>query len=560
MPIYDRWILAEPAATVPGLVELSPALAQIAHRRCASGNLREFLHPALEDLHDGATIAGIGEACERIAAAVRNREAILIYGDYDVDGVTSILLLRYAIGAIGGDVDHVVPHRLVDGYGLKMSVLERVLVDRNIRLVITVDCGVTSVEPVEAALARGIDVIITDHHLPPERLPQAVAVLNPRKEGCHYPFKDLAGVGVALKLACELLKRSGKPLPLESLLRIAAIGTIADVAPLIGENRTIARLGLSALSTSRNAGLRAMLRAIGAAGRPVRAADVGFRIGPRINAAGRLASADTAIELFSCRSDSEADAIVQRLEELNQQRRTIEKKMIGEAERMISSMPPAKGYIVHSEGWHRGVLGLCASRLAQAVHRPVLAIGIDGDECVGSGRSIDGVDLHGILERCSDLFTHFGGHEYACGFTLSRNRLDELIDRFRDETSRIDEIHLERSLRVDAPISFSQLTPRFLDELMLLEPFGAANPRPLFQSEVVEIEQRREFATDCFNLAVRHDGELRTAVLWPSARKLAPILETGARVALAFAVEPDGWGRMGMQLEVIDARAADGSE
>lgn len=556
MPIFDTWVVAAPAGTVEATPELSATIASIASRRCPGDELRVFLHPSIEDLHDGSTISGIDEACERITRAVRDREPILIYGDYDVDGVTSILLLRYAIRAIGGDVEHVVPHRLVDGYGLKMSVLERVLVERKVRLVITVDCGVTSVEPVEAALERGIDVIITDHHLPPERLPEAVAVLNPRKEGCAYPFKDLAGVGVALKLACELLKRGGKPLPIESLLRIAAIGTVADVAPLIGENRTIARLGLAALSTSRNPGLRALLKAIGAEGRPVRATDIGFRIGPRINAAGRLASADTAIELFSCRSEQEAEELVRKLEELNQDRRTIERRILDQAEEILASREPAHGYVIHAEGWHRGVLGLCASRLAQSHHRPVLVITIEGEEAVGSGRSIPGVDLHAILERCSDLFTHFGGHEYACGFTLPRNRLAELEERFTAEAKGIDPGTLARALQLDAEVSFSQLTPRFLDELLLLEPFGAANPRPVFRADGVRVEERREFATDCVNLSLRQSGELRTGVLWPSARALATLLEPGCEVSLAFAVEPDKWGRMGMQLEVLDARAA----
>src|SRR5204863_5538213 len=245
-------------------------------------------------------------ACERIARAIRKKEAIVIYGDYDVDGVTSIVLLQTVLKSLGADVTFVVPHRLVDGYGLKIEVLERVLAERNVRLVITVDCGITSIEPVQRAIERGIDVIITDHHLPPGTLPSAAAVLNPKQPGCTYPFKELAGVGVAFKLCCELIRRNGKKTSIESLLKIAAIGTVADVAPLVGENRTIAWLGLNALAEPRNRGLRTLIRRLGLLGKPLRAVDIGFKIGPRINAAGPLASAGAAIDLFAATDDNAA--------------------------------------------------------------------------------------------------------------------------------------------------------------------------------------------------------------------------------------------------------------
>lgn len=556
MPIYDQWILADPSAPPHQAKELSPTIGMLAARRCGADDLQKFLHPSMDDLHDASAISGMPEACARIAEAVRAGEQILIYGDYDCDGVTSILLLRYAIGALGGRVDHVVPHRLVDGYGLRMSVLERVLAERDVRLVITVDCGITSVEPVEAAISRGIDVIITDHHLPPGELPRAVAVLNPRKPGCEYPFKELAGAGVALKLACELLRRSGRKVPLESLLRIAAIGTIADVAPLVGENRTIARIGLRALSSSRNHGLRAILAATGIAGRPLRAADVGFRIGPRINAAGRIASADTAIELFSCSSATDALRLVEELERLNSERRAIEKKVLADAEAFITNERPRNGYLVAGSGWHRGVLGLCAGRLAQSTHRPVLVVSIDGDECVGSGRSVAGVDLHAILHSMRELFTHFGGHEYACGFTFPVSLLDQVRERFREAVDSITPDLLTRNLQIDAEVSFGELTPRFLGDLLLLEPFGAGNPRPVFRASGVCAAVDREFSAGCFAVTLRQHSESRSAVVWPSAAALLEVLRRGGDVDVAFAVEPDRWGRMGMQLELLDARAA----
>src|SRR5205807_1939485 len=299
--LHDSWHFAEAPCDLPLLPIANDKLRAIIARRgiTTDEDFRRYAAPCIGDLHDPATIHGIAEACERIERAVRDRETILIYGDYDVDGVTSIVLLQTVLRALGADAAHVVPHRLVDGYGLKTEVLDRVLTSRDVRLVITVDCGITSIEPVRQAIDRGIDVIITDHHLPPGVLPSAAAVLNPKQPGCTYPFKELAGVGVAFKLCCELIRRNNKKIQLESLLKIAAIGTVADVAPLIGENRTIAWLGLNGLKNPRNPGLRALIRRLGLLGRPLRSVDVGFKIGPRINAAGRLSSAETAIELFA---------------------------------------------------------------------------------------------------------------------------------------------------------------------------------------------------------------------------------------------------------------------
>src|SRR5213075_1397462 len=280
-------------------------------------------------------IHGMDYGCERIARAVRDRQAIVIYGDYDVDGVTSIVLLQTVLKSLGADVTFVVPHRLVDGYGLKIEVIERVLVEKAVKLVITVDCGITSVEPVRRALERGIDVIITDHHLPPGTLPEAAAVLNPKQPGCDYPFKELAGVGVAFKLCCELIRRNGRKTSIESLLKIAAIGTVADVAPLVGENRTIAWLGLHALAEPRNRGLRALMRRLGMLGRPLRAVDVGFKIGPRINAAGRLSSAETAIDLFAAASEETAWELCAELDRMNAERQEIERAVRAEAEEQV---------------------------------------------------------------------------------------------------------------------------------------------------------------------------------------------------------------------------------
>jgi single-stranded-DNA-specific exonuclease len=558
--IYDSWLEAPSAVRRPPSA-IHPVIGDILLRRGieSADDYRRFVAPSIEDLHDPAGIHGIAEACERIERAVRDHETILIYGDYDVDGVTSIVLLQTVLRTLGADAAHVVPHRLVDGYGLKLEVLERVLVERAVKLVITVDCGITSIEPVERAIERGIDVIITDHHLPPGVLPAAAAVLNPKQPGCEYPFKELAGVGVAFKLCCELIRRDGKKkISVESLLKIAAIGTVADVAPLIGENRTIAWLGLNGLSDPRNRGLRALIRRLGMLGRPLRAVDIGFRIGPRINAAGRLASADTAIDLFACTDDDEAWQMCAELDRLNAERQAIELKVREEAEKQLGGgQPPSavKVFVLAGENWHRGVIGLAAGRLAQKYHRPALVISIEGDQAAGSARSITTINLHAQLERVSDLFTHFGGHEFACGFSMPAANIDELRRRLAAQFAEIDDDCFRRVASVEAALAFADIDQEFVNGHEMLQPFGAANPQPMFVTRGVRISRRREFAADCVEMVLNDGTADATAVLWPSASALRDIVGNGHAVDLLYQIEPATQSGSGAaRLTIVDAR------
>jgi len=520
-------------------------------------------------LHDPAGIHGISAACDRIERAVRDRETILIYGDYDVDGVTSIVLLQTVLRLIGADADHVVPHRLVDGYGLKLEVLERVLAEKAVRLVITVDCGITSVEPVRRAIDRGIDVIITDHHLPPGVLPDAAAVLNPKQPGCAYPFKELAGVGVAFKLCCELVRRSGKKISTESLLKIAAIGTVADVAPLIGENRTIAWLGLNGLADPRNRGLRALIRRLGMLGRPLRAVDVGFRIGPRINAAGRLASAETAIDLFAAETDEIAWNLCAELDRMNAERQAVELEVRTAAEEQVAGLlgcsvahlgnsatqqPSNRVLILAGSDWHKGVIGLAAGRIAQKYHRPTLVMSIDGAIAVGSARSIPTIDLHEQLESIGDVFTHFGGHEFACGFALPAARIPELRKRLSEAFEQIDANLFRRDAQIDGALAFAQIDRAFLEGHELLQPFGAGNPQPLFLARGVRVTARRPFGEGCLELALEDASGRATAVLWPSAKMLEAHFSNGGRSDIVFQIEPDAYAQSGARLTLVDAR------
>ncbi|MEA2240015.1 MAG: single-stranded-DNA-specific exonuclease [Thermoanaerobaculia bacterium] len=574
--LHDAWHMIEAPVALPELPIGNDKLRGILVRRgiTTADEYRRFVAPCMEDLHDPSTIHGIGDACARIERAVRDRETILIYGDYDVDGVTSIVLLQTVLRALGADAAHVVPHRLVDGYGLKTVVLDRVLSERDVRLVITVDCGITSVEPVRVAIERGIDVIITDHHLPPEMLPEAAAVLNPKQAGCEYPFKELAGVGVAFKLCCELLRRAGSKMSIASLLKIAAIGTVADVAPLIGENRTIASLGLAGLADPRNPGLRALIRRLGMLGRPLRAVDVGFKIGPRINAAGRLSSAETAIDLFAATSEESAWTLCAELDRMNAERQEIEKSVREEAEVAVASLRGLEAsegetprdhetatlrnriLVLAGHNWHKGVLGLTAGRIAQRYHRPTLAIAIEGDVAIGSGRSIPTINLHAQLESVAELFTHFGGHEFACGFSLPATNVDELRRRLEERFATFADELFQRESQVDAELTLAEIDSDFVAAHELLQPFGAGNLQPLFLVRNASVMATREFATDCCEITIEDTTGRGLAVLWPSARALAPDLVRGAMVDLLFQVEPDRYAPAGAKLVIVDARKA----
>ena len=557
MPVYDRWILPPDHDTDSAILSglQSPVIRRIFAARGVTDeeSFRRFTSPALEHLHDPAAIHGMDYACNRIERAIRDREPILIYGDYDVDGITSIVLLRTVLRTLGADVDFVIPHRMTDGYGLKTSVLDRVTAERPAKLVITVDCGITSIEPVADAIERGIDVIVTDHHLPPGTLPAAAAVLNPRQPGCNYPFKDLAGVGVAFKLCCALIGRSSKKISIASLIKIAAIGTIADVAPLTGENRTIVQLGLDGLQDPRNPGLRMLLRVLGLEGKPVRAMDVGFKIGPRLNAAGRLESAEGAIRLFSARTDQEAWDAVMDLNRVNAQRQSVLDTVLKEAtERVPDPLPSI--IILADEHWHKGVLGLCASRIAEKFNRPALLMTREGSHMVGSGRSIEGVDLHHRLSLVSHLFTHFGGHEYACGFSLPAANLGDLTLSLQEEFSRLPVETWRREIQVDAELTLGDLSAGFFAEHQRLEPFGAGNRQPSFVIRGVRCTGAREFSPDCVEVVLETaSGARSTGVIWPSCRQLVRVVKSGEDLGILVRLEPDRRAPEGWRLEIRDA-------
>ena len=428
---------------------------------------------------------GMRETVARIALAIERGERVLVYGDYDVDGMMATVILKTAIELCGGQCDFHVPHRMLEGYGMRDEVLERAAAD-GIRLIISVDTGIRAFAAAETAARLGLDLIVTDHHLPlaDEQVPQALAVLNPQRAGCGYPDKGLCGAGVAFKVAQALLEKNGRSRLVPSFLKVVAIATIADAVPLTGENRIFASLGLHALSHPVNPGLRALLEVAIGAVRPLTATDVAFRIAPRMNAAGRMDVARNVVELFAEKTPAKALEIAKNLDRLNGDRQQEEARILEAITSQLEESPEfadAVCLVVDGEGWHRGVIGICASRLVERYQRPAVVISRDGDEAHGSGRSIAGFHLLEALEHCSELFTRFGGHAQAVGFALRSEHVPELRRRlncFAAERLRPEE--MEPALEYDLELPLNEIGAPLWDGICRLEPFGAGNPQPVF--------------------------------------------------------------------------------
>ena len=458
----------------------------------------QFLSPGLAHLHSPYLMTGMKTAVNRLEAAIERKERILIYGDYDVDGTTAIVILKTAIELCGGAAEFHVPHRIRDGYDMRDDVIERAAAD-GIHLIISVDMGIRAFGPAETAQRLGVDLIVTDHHLPgPDGIPHALSVINPNQAGCDYPCKSLCGAGVAFKLAQGLIERrraGDQSRVLASFMKVVAIATIADSVPLTGENRVFAKLGLEGLRTAVNPGLKALLEVAQLGGKPLTSSEVAFRIAPRINAAGRMDVARDVIDLFNEKDSTRAHEIAERLDQLNAERQEEERRIVQAIETRCEEDPllhDAFCMVIDGEGWHRGVIGITATRVVERYHRPALVISRDGDEAHGSGRSIRPFHLLNALESCAHLFTRYGGHSHAVGFSLPSTRVPELrahLDAYaRDHLTPAD---LEPSLELDEELPLEELTPQFFQVLQRLEPFGVGNREPIFSARVRLLEPPR---------------------------------------------------------------------
>jgi single-stranded-DNA-specific exonuclease len=525
---------------------------------------QRFLSPSLHHLHDPMLMADMPVAVARIEQAIAVGQRIAVHGDYDVDGVTSTVILRRALELLGANVTHFIPERLRDGYGLQPASIDRLWAE-GVGLVISVDCGIRGAEAAVRARELGVDLIITDHHEPDAQLPDACAVVNPKRHDCPYPDKWLAGVGVALKLVQALCQRAGHESWLPGFVKIAAIGTLADVVPLIGENRVIAKLGLEMLSKGpHKVGLRMLLESAGLSGKAVSGYHVGFVIAPRINAAGRMSTPDIAARLLLASDEGmldEARILAEQLNTENLRRREEEAQIVQQAMALVDRDPGIGArtvLVLGGDNWHRGVVGIVASKLVEAFHRPAIVISIEGGVAHGSCRSIAGFDMLGALESCAGLLTRFGGHRQAAGFSMDANHIADLrqgVNVFADAHLKSDD--LQPRLRVDGILDFGDITSTLLGEVERLAPFGPANRRPVFYSTGVEVVHGpRVLKERHLKMAFRQRGRVLRGIAWRAVGREATVTTNRAGLDIAYTVGEESWnGELYVQLTLEDFRA-----
>ncbi len=524
---------------------------------------RRFLSPSLDQLLDPFRLADMGRAVVRLERAIAQRERIAVHGDYDVDGITSTVILRRTLELLGGDVVHFVPERLRDGYGLQPATFDRLKAE-GVQVVVSVDCGIRGAEAARRARELGIDLIITDHHEPDAELPDAVAVVNPKRHDCSYPDKNLAGVGVALKLVQALCARAGRSAWVPGFVKVAAIGTLADVVPLVGENRVIAKLGLEMLSKGpHKVGLRSLLEASSLVGKTIDSYHISFMLAPRINAAGRMSTPDIAARLLLASDEGmvvEARALAEQLEVENTRRRTEEQDIVAKARKIVDTDPEVGArsvLVVAGEGWHRGVIGIVASKLVDAFYRPAIVLSIEDGVAHGSCRSIPGFDMLAALESCAPLMSRFGGHKQAAGLQIEAARIRE----FRHAVNAHADDHLEPDdlrprLWLDGPLAFGAISDRVVAELASLAPFGPANPRPKFFTGPVEVvDGPRRLKERHLKMTFKQDGRLLRGIQWNAAEREDALTSQKRAVELAYTLEENEFrGEKYLELRVEDFR------
>jgi single-stranded-DNA-specific exonuclease len=570
--IGPRWDLqpCDDAASVAlaAALGIAPVVARLLCQRGLGDPqlAARFLNPSLDQLHDPMALADMRVAVDRIMAAIARKERIAVHGDYDVDGITSTVILKRALEMLGADVVHFIPDRLKDGYGLLPASVDRLHGDR-VALIVSVDCGIRGAEAARRAAELGIDLIVTDHHEPDASLPPALAVINPKRHDCHYPDKNLAGVGVALKLVHALCRESNHEAWLPGFIKVAAIGTLADVVPLVGENRIIAKLGLDMLTRGpHKIGLRSLLDVCGLTGKTIDSYHISFMLAPRVNAAGRMSTPDIATRLLLAADEAmgeEARQLAMQLDGENVRRQDEEAEILAAAKKVVTSDPDVGArsiLVVAGDGWHRGVIGIVASKLVDAFHRPAIVLSVDGDVAHGSCRSISKFDMLGALERCAHLLGRFGGHKQAAGLSLESGRIREFrraINAVADESLGPDD--LMPRLRVDADLTFRAITGDVASGVASLAPFGAGNPRPVFAARRVEIiDGPRKLKERHLKMALKQDGRIFRAIAWRAAERHDYLTENKASLDVAFSLEQNQFnGETYTELTLADLRKSE---
>ena len=561
-----RWILPEepdPAVVRSLCDELllpEPICRLLALRgHVPAESAKRYLRPRLDQLLPPEQLLDLGRAVDRLVRAIRGGETILVHGDYDVDGMSSTTLLTKAFRALGAKVVPFIPRRLADGYDLTEAGV-RAAQEAGATVVVTCDCGTSAVAPVSTLQAAGIDVIISDHHLPGGDLPNAYAILNPKRPGCGSEDKDLAAVGVAFKLALAVTRALGGNENLVfGMLDLVALATIADIAPLRGENRVFARYGLKMLAETQNLGLRALIRSAGLEGKPLTAGRIGYILAPRLNAVGRLGHALRGVELLTAQTEHEANIIARELEELNAKRQEIDRATLEQARRRVLALDLEEtfGIVLAEEGWHPGVIGIVASRIVEEFGRPTILIALEGDEGKGSGRSISRFDLHAGIGGCRHLLQRFGGHRSAAGVTIARDRVDEFARCFNDAArAALSPDDLVPELRIDLEVALADLTPGFESLLRHLEPCGIGNPSPMLLTRGVRLAAApRIVGQGGLKLRLQTDHEPLEAVGWSLGHRIGEI-DVNRPLDVAFRLERDEYqGVSRLQAKLADFRA-----
>lgn len=558
----NRWILRKPdpekvcaLTRTAGISEISAGLL-LGRGVMTAPQAADFFAPSLAGCHDPFEMKGMEQAVDVLVHTARAKDRIVVFGDYDVDGVTAVAQLRVVFNALGADSVSFIPHRVRDGYGLKPETFRKVFEEHRPRAIVTVDCGITAAEAVAEAARQGVSVVITDHHLPPEVLPDGASVVNPKQPGCPYPFKELCGAGVAFKIAQAIIRREKLSLAEDSLAKAAALGTIADIVPLLGENRAIVAAGLAGLARPRAPGLRELLREAGIEGRAPRSEEIAFRVGPRLNAAGRMDTAELALAVFEERDPRRAGEIARMLSRQNAERQQEERRVVDGARQNVlqSGDPAAEGILVAADSsWPRGVLGIAASRLVREFHLPVFLFSLEGEKAVGSARGIPGISLHELLSELRSYFSEFGGHAQACGGTVPLARFVEFQKAARQLfSSRIREEDKTPRIELDAEIPLREADDRLLAELEKFEPFGEGNRRPVFLVRGVTIPERpRPVGERGARGVLRQDGVERRAIGWGMMATWEKF--AGQTADVLFQLRPDNYFG-GTELEVLDFR------
>jgi len=563
--MHHEWILApEPdTSLVQHIAEensIHPAVASVlVSRGFDAEKAAAHLNLSLQGLHDPFSMMGMRRAADRVLEAIRKKEKILVHGDYDVDGIAGSALLYTFLKSHNSHVKFYIPNRLEEGYGLSERGVS-FAAEVGATLLITVDCGIGELDEVELARKSDIDVIVTDHHEPKSDLPRAHTILNPKCEDQTYPFADLSGCGVAFKLLQAVSVELGEKRE-ESFrdLDLVALATVCDIVPMVGENRIFARFGMEILSESEKPGIVALKQVAGIGAGEISAYHLGFMLGPRLNAAGRIASAADGLKLLVTDDPKEAGIIANRLDAQNAKRRELDARISDEATRMVEDefdLSTTAGIVLAAEGWHEGVIGIVASRIVEKFHRPTVVISIAGKKGKGSARSTRNVNLYGALEKCKDVLTGFGGHQYAAGLTIESDKVDRFKDKFNEavkETVSIDE--LQPKLFVDAKLTIQDVDDYLLSSLERLRPFGIKNARPVFVSENVEVVgDPAIFGKGHLKFKVRDGGSVQSAKAFRMGDMIGA-LSARPRVDIVYSVRKDKYfGKESTALYVLDIK------